>query len=188
MNHKNPPKRRSRSLRGLYSSLLVLIIVCCTGGGWVAAQTAADHTPARLAQVSAIEDNGTVDRIPERYQLGQQLYLENCATCHIGLPPQVLPTETWRRLLQDSEHYGQTIKLLVDPSRLLVWNYLQTFSRPQAKDEEVPYRVASSRYFKALHPKVKMSQPANISSCVTCHPGASQYNFRKLTAEWENSP
>ena len=61
MNHKNPPKRRSRSLRGLYSSLLVLIIVCCTGGGWVAAQTAADHTPARLAQVSAIEDNGTVD-------------------------------------------------------------------------------------------------------------------------------
>ena len=188
MNHKNPPKRRSRSWRGLYSSLLVLIIVCCTGGGWVAAQTAADHTPARLAQVSAIEDNGTVDRIPDRYQLGQQLYLENCATCHIGLPPQVLPTETWRRLLQDPQHYGQTIKLLVDPSRLLVWNYLQTFSRRQAKDEELPYRAANSRYFKALHPKVKMSQVANISSCVTCHPGASQYNFRKLTAEWENSP
>jgi hypothetical protein len=69
-----------------------------------------------------------------------------------------------------------------------VWNYLQTFSRPQAKDEELPYRAANSRYFKALHPKVKMSQAANISSCVTCHPGASQYNFRKLTAEWENSP
>ena len=188
MNHKNPPKRRSRSLRGLYSSLLVLIIVCCTGGGWVAAQTAASNIPARLAQVSAIEDNGTVDRIPDRYQLGQQLYLENCATCHIALPPQVLPTETWRRLLQDSQHYGQTIKLLVDPPRLLVWNYLQTFSRSQAKDEEIAYRVANSRYFKALHPKVKMSQPANNSSCVTCHPGASQYNFRKLTAEWENSP
>jgi mono/diheme cytochrome c family protein len=107
MNHKNPPKRRSRSLRGLYSSLLVLIIVCCTGGGWVAAQTAASNTPARLAQVSAIEDNGTVDRIPDRYQLGQQLYLENCATCHIGLPPQVLPTETWRRLLQDPNTTGK---------------------------------------------------------------------------------
>ena len=187
MKQAKPRHRRPGGWRGFYSTLLVLIVVCCSGG-WVAAQTAYSRTPARLAQVSAIEDTGTVDRIPDRYQLGQQLYLENCATCHIGLPPQVLPTETWRRLLQDSQHYGQTLKLLVDPPRLLVWNYLQTFSRPQPKEEELPYRVASSRYFKALHPKVKLPQPANISSCVTCHPGASKYNFRKLTAEWENSP
>ncbi|MEG3978851.1 diheme cytochrome C [Microcoleus sp. herbarium8] len=188
MNHKIRLKRRSRGWVRLYSTLLVLIIVCCTGGGWVAAQTAGSHTPALLAQISTVEDIGTVDRIPEAYQLGQQLYLENCATCHIGLPPQVLPTETWRRLLQDPEHYGQTIKLLVDPPRLLVWNYLQTFSRPQPKEEDLPYRAANSRYFKALHPRVKLPQPANLSSCVTCHPGASKYNFRKLTPEWENSP
>ncbi len=188
MNHKTPPKRRSRGLRKLYSTLLVLIIFCCTGGGLVAAQTASSNTPARLAQVSAVEDNGTVDRIPERYQLGQQLYLENCATCHIGLPPQVLPTETWRRLLQDPQHYGQTLILRVDPPRLLVWNDQQPYSRPPPTDEELAYRVATSRYFKALHPRVKLPQPANISSCVTCHPGVSQYNFRKLTAEWENAP
>lgn len=188
MKQAKPRKRSRVGLRGLYSTLLLLILICCTCGGWVAAQTADSKTPARLAQVSAIEEIGTVDRIPPRYELGQQLYLENCATCHIGLPPQVLPTETWRRLLQDSQHYGQTLKLLVDPPRLLVWNYLQTFSRPQAKEEEVPYRMSNSRYFKALHPRVKLSQPANISSCVTCHPGVSQYNFRKLTAEWEKSP
>ncbi|WP_341732250.1 diheme cytochrome C [Microcoleus sp. EPA2] len=187
MKHQTPRRLPRRTLGGLYSTLVVLIVFCCTCGGWVAAQTADARTPAPLAQVSGIENIGTVDRIPDRYELGQQLYLENCATCHIGLPPQVLPTETWRRLLQDPQHYGQTLKLLVDPPRLLVWNYLQTFSRPQQKEEELAYRVASSRYFKALHPKVKMSQPANISSCVTCHPGVSQYNFRKLTAEWENS-
>jgi Dihaem cytochrome c len=187
MKQAKPRKRSRVGWRGLYSTLLLLIVVCCIGG-WVAAHAAYSRTPARLAQVSAIEEIGTVDRIPPRYELGQQLYLENCATCHIGLPPQVLPTETWRRLLQDSQHYGQTLKLLVDPQRLLVWNYLQTFSRPQAKEEEVPYRMSNSRYFKALHPRVKLSQPANISSCVTCHPGVSQYNFRKLTAEWEKSP
>lgn len=187
MKQAKPRKCRRVGWRGLYSTLLLLMVVCCTGG-WVAAQAAYSRAPVGLAQVSAIDDIGTVDRIPPRYELGQQLYLENCATCHIGLPPQVLPTETWRRLLQDSQHYGQTLKLLVDPPRLLVWNYLQTFSRPQAKEEEVPYRMSNSRYFKALHPRVKMSQPANISSCVTCHPGVSQYNFRKLTAEWEKSP
>jgi hypothetical protein len=188
MKHEPPRKRLLRG-RGIYSIVLLLsIFVCCTVGGWLAATAADSIAPAKVARVSPTEDIGTVDRIPERYQLGQQLYLQNCATCHIALPPQVLPMETWRRLLQDSQHYGQTLKLLVDPPRLLVWNYLQTFSRPLATEEEIPYRVANSRFFKALHPKVKLSQPANMGSCVTCHPGASQYNFRKLTAEWANSP
>ena len=76
MKQGKPRQRRPGGWRGLYSTLLLLIVVCCSGG-WVAAQTAYSRTPARLAQVSAIEDTATVDRIPDRYQLGQQLYLEN---------------------------------------------------------------------------------------------------------------
>ncbi|WP_242057056.1 MULTISPECIES: diheme cytochrome c [Oscillatoriales] len=131
----------------------------------------------------------TVDIVPQRYQLGQQLYLENCATCHIGLPPAVLPTETWRNLIQDEEHYGKKLKPLVDPERFLVWDYLRVFSRTQAPEEEqTPYRVAQSRYFKALHPRVKLPQPANMGSCVTCHPKVEQYDFRTLSSEWQNAP
>lgn len=188
MKREQLRKRRRQGRRRLYSIVLLLLVcACCACGVGLAATAASAIAPSMLAQVSGREDIGTVDRVPERYQLGQQLYLENCATCHIALPPQVLPMETWLRLLQDSEHYGQTLKLLVDPPRLLVWNYLQAFSRPQSKEEEIPYRVASSRFFKALHPRVKLPQPATLGSCVTCHPGASQYNFRKLTPEWENS-
>ncbi len=128
---------------------------------------------------------GTVDVVPERYQLGQELYLENCATCHIAVPPAVLPTQTWQRILQDSQHYGVNIKPLVDPSRLIVWQYLQTFSRSQAKEEETPYRLNESRYFKALHPQVKLPRPIELSSCVSCHPSAADYNFRSLTPEWQ---
>jgi Dihaem cytochrome c len=189
MKREQPRKRHGRGRRWLGSLVLMLLVcICCACGLVLAATATGAISPIRLAQVSPTEDIGTVDRVPERYQLGQQLYLENCATCHIALPPQVLPMETWRRLLQDSDHYGQTLKLLVDPPRLLVWNYLQNFSRPQARDEEIPYRVANSRFFKALHPRVKLSQQATMGSCVTCHPGASQYNFRKLSTEWVNSP
>jgi hypothetical protein len=131
---------------------------------------------------------GTVDVVPQRYQLGQQLYLENCATCHIGIPPAVLPTETWRDLLRDPQHYGAELQPLVDPSRRLVWNYLQFASRQVLADEKVPYRIADSKYFKVLHPKVKFPQKAALSSCVTCHTGAEQFNFRSLTPQWENSP
>lgn len=131
---------------------------------------------------------GTVDVVPRRYQLGQQLYLENCATCHIGLPPAVLPTQTWRDLLEDSQHYGRQLKPLVDPERLLVWDYLRTFSRPVIEEEQIPYRVAQSRYFKALHPQVKLAQPVTMGSCISCHPGTGEYDFRTLSSEWQNAP
>lgn len=130
----------------------------------------------------------TVEPITNSQKLGQELYIENCATCHIALPPAVLPTETWRRLLQDTQHYGVELTRLAEPHRLIIWNYLRTFSRAQRKEEEVPYRVAQSRFFKALHPRVKFSIPVDVKSCVTCHPSATEYDFRKLTPEWENSP
>jgi hypothetical protein len=131
---------------------------------------------------------GTVDVVPESQQLGQQLYLENCATCHIGVPPAVMPTQTWRDLLRDSQHYGTELKPLVDPQRLLVWNYLRAFSRQAIASDRIPYRVDESKPFKILHPKVKLPRPVRLSSCATCHPGTSQYNFRSLTPEWDNSP
>lgn len=131
---------------------------------------------------------GTVDSIPQRYQLGQQLYLENCATCHIGVPPAALPTQTWRELLRDPQHYGAELQPLVDPPRYLVWNYLQFASRQVAADEKVPYRVADSKYFKVLHPKVELPQKATLATCISCHPGTNQFSFRSLTPNWENAP
>lgn len=187
MNGAKQPKNERQGRSRLV--LVLLISLWSISIGWLAAQaTGVAAGIPQIAQATQIESIGTVDVIPDRYQLGQEIYQENCATCHIALPPQVLPTETWRQLLQDPQHYGQKIRLLVDPPRLLVWNYLRTFSRLQPKNEEVPYRVANSRYFKALHPRVKLPEVINFSSCATCHPGASQYNFRKLTPEWANSP
>lgn len=139
------------------------------------------------AQVQSSADAiATVDIVPSRYQLGQELYLENCASCHIALPPAVLPTQTWQQLLQDTQHYGITLQPLIDPPRLLIWNYLRNFSRPLLPEEPTPYRVAESRYFKALHPQVKLPRPLDLTSCATCHPGATEYDFRRLTPEWES--
>lgn len=147
------------------------------------------QTPGQTQPANLAPSVGTVDVVPQRYQLGQELYLENCATCHIGLPPAVLPTETWRDLIQDSQHYGKELTPLVDPQRLIVWEYIRTFSRTQSPDEErTPYRLAQSRYFKALHPKVKLPQPVTMGSCVSCHPGGDKYDFRSLTSEWQNAP
>lgn len=174
----HPRKLRLRRRSPVILILLLLVWSLILGWGVSQALNAAQPAPAI----------GTVDVVPQSQQLGQQLYLENCATCHIGIPPAVLPTQTWRDLLRDSQHYGVDLQPLVDPQRLLVWNYLRTFSRQAIEGEKIPYRVDESKVFKILHPKVKLPRPARLSSCATCHPGASQYNFRSLTSEWENSP
>jgi hypothetical protein len=138
-----------------------------------------------LSRAAAI---GTVDVIPENYQLGQAAYLENCASCHVGLPPAVMPSQTWRSLVQEAQHYGTVIPTIQEPLRQVAWNYLSTYSRPVNKDEEVPFRLAKSRYFKALHPKVTFEQPVNLNSCATCHPASAQFDFRSLSPEWIDSP
>ena len=179
MRNKIKLKRRSKHQTRSPFFLLLLILLWSLAMGWgLATITSAQTIPT--------EEIGTVDIVPERYQLGQELYLENCASCHIGIPPAVLPTQTWQRVIQDPQHYGVTIKPLIDPARLIVWQYLQVFSRSQLKEEEeIPYRISESRYFKALHPQVKLPRPLELSSCAGCHVGANEYNFRKLSAEWQ---
>lgn len=173
------PQRGKRSPAVLMLILLVWSICLGWGLGLVLSASAQTTAPGI----------GTVDAIPARYQLGKELYLENCATCHIAIPPEVLPSETWRRLLMEpQEHYGVKLEPLLGPSQLVMWDYLRTFSRVQQEKEAIPFRVSESRFFKALHPRVKFPQQAKIASCVTCHPGVGQFNYRTLTQEWENSP
>ena len=129
---------------------------------------------------------GTVDPVSDRDRLGQELYLDSCRSCHIGIPPAVMPTQTWQALLQDPQHYGVTIEIPQGPEKRIMWNYLKNASRPLAnKEERVPYRISESRYFKALHPKVTMATKPTLTTCITCHPSAQAFNFRKLSAEVE---
>ena len=132
------------------------------------------------------EEIGTVDPVSDRDRLGQELYLDSCRSCHIGIPPAVMPTQTWQALLQDPQHYGVTIEIPQGPEKRIMWNYLKNASRPVAnKEERVPYRISESRYFKALHPKVKLATKPTLTTCIACHPSAQAFNFRKLSAEVE---
>lgn len=142
-------------------------------------------TPTKAPSTDAI---GTVDVVPERLKLGQDVYRQNCATCHIGLPPAVLPTETWRQLLQDRQHYGVELKPIGVPFLQIVWEYLRFASRPQSGEEEIPYRVYQSQFFKALHPRVKLPARTGMANCISCHPGVGEYDFRTLSSEWQNAP
>ncbi|TAF08059.1 MAG: cytochrome C [Nostocales cyanobacterium] len=175
LKHKSSHKKLKRQL------LIVMLIIF----GWSIAIGFILGLATSTHAANPASSIGTVDVVPANYQLGQELYRKNCSTCHIALPPAVFPTQTWKNLLEDSQHYGAQLQPLVDPQRILVWNYISTFSRVQLQDEETPYRLNKSRYFRALHPGVELANPVKMGSCVSCHPGAKDYNFRSLTPEWE---
>lgn len=179
--------RRQKRGRSPVTLLLLLLVWSILMGWGLSLVVGATVKPEIVAQATSVV--GTVDPIPEQYQLGKELYLENCASCHIALPPEVLPSESWRRLLLEPEqHYGKQLEPIFGPSRRILWEYLQAFSRPLIGKEKIPFGISESRFFKALHPRVKFSQPIKAATCVSCHPGATQFNFRSLTAEWEKAP
>lgn len=119
--------------------------------------------------------------------IGQELYLENCASCHIPIPAQVLPRESWQDILnQPQSHYGQVLPDSIKATAGLIWTYLYQYSRPANRGETIPQYVSNSRYFQALHPKVELPKPSGHQTCSTCHPMAGKLDYRTLSQNYIN--
>ena len=205
-----PRNSRHRQIKGKRSIfvLLLLLLLWSLCLGWGLAMATEPRSAESIAQETATPGSepstvpeapttpnpevatniGTVDVIPKRYQLGQEIYLQTCGTCHFALPPAVMPSETWRQLLQDTEHYGTELRPLDKVNLRVIWEYIRFTSRPLPLEDEVPYRIYQSQYFKILHPKVKLPSRPGMNTCISCHPGAGKYDFRTLSSEWQNAP
>jgi hypothetical protein len=127
---------------------------------------------------------GSVDPIAPEFQAGHALYVQHCGTCHIALPPALLPRQTWETLITDTAHYGLTLDPLPRFDSQLIWNYLKVYSRPNPDSRIPPFRLRESPYFLALHPQVEFPQPVTLESCISCHPTARAFNFRN----WHEPP
>ena len=123
---------------------------------------------------------------PENLNLGKQLYLENCSGCHIPLPPQIFPTDSWQNILNKRRnHYGESLPKTNNLTNQLIWNYLRFYSRPSLTGETTPKYITNSRYLKALHPQIDLPKPTTHQSCAVCHPGTAELNYRSLSQDWE---
>ncbi len=184
-----PRKRRRRSIW----SLVFLLSLWSSLLGWGLSQlqvsTAGETTVLTQAPASPSQTEiGGVDPVPPQLQRGEQLYRQRCGTCHIALPPQILPSQTWQNLLPETNHYGVVLPEFKDPELTETWKYLRFFSRAKKEDglRPLPYRIQRSDFFKILHPDVDFSEPVNPESCIRCHPGVADLNFRQLSPEWQN--
>lgn len=120
-------------------------------------------------------------------ETAQALYIEHCGTCHLPIPPEVLPTETWKEILEKPQkHYGTQVTTLVRITQVVLWQYLSTYARSLNPQEPQPYFISQSRYFRALHPQVDLPDPLTHRSCAVCHPGAAQLDYQTLAPQWQD--
>lgn len=170
--------RKKRRTKNAVTVLLLLFLLWGIVLGW--GMAVALDSPVKQGAKSL-----EPEKIPSQYELAQELYLNNCSSCHIALPPAVLPTESWRQiLLQPDKHYGQKLPKMNPLDIRIMWSYIRDYSRPLKEGEEKPERVSQSRYFYALHPKVELPEVVRLSNCGSCHTGISKFDYQSLSEEW----
>ena len=167
----------TKIIKKLWQPLILAIIVCFSIiFGWGASH--AIKPPEIALNVKA------VDKATGNFTIGEDLYVKSCGTCHIPIPPAVLPSKTWETILENpTDHYGVKLEGFIRFNQRLMWQYLQNYSRLLLKDESEPKFIAQSRYFYALHPDVEFTSDITHTSCLECHSRARDFDY---TVDQEN--
>jgi Dihaem cytochrome c len=112
-------------------------------------------------------------------------YVEECGSCHVPYPAELLEGASWRALLGAlGEHFDADAT--VDDAELKpITRYLEKNARrPAGPTAGAPLlRLTKSPWFRRMHqdinsgewPKVK-----TLSNCGACHPGAQQGRYIEL--------
>lgn len=96
-----------------------------------------------------------------------------CGSCHLAYPPQLLPAQSWQRLMSGLErHFGADASLDA-ATAAEISAFLEKHAGRRA-DETL--RISETRWFVRKHRKVS---PQNAASCESCHSHAAQGDFHE---------
>jgi len=139
-----------------------------------------------------------------------QLYKNECASCHFDYQPGLLPSRSWKKIMTGlDDHFGDNAELMPEDYTVIL-NYLtenaaefsdhkrsRRINNSLAKDE-APLRVTDTPYFKRKHRELSLSRITNnpeigsISNCIACHTQAEKGSFNEneinipgSTGRWE---
>jgi hypothetical protein len=113
-------------------------------------------------------------------------YRQECAACHVAYPPGMLPTASWRRLMNDlPHHFGSDASL--DPAtvkELSIWLTANAGTYKRVNAEPPQDRITRSEWFIRKHDEVpaaawKLPAVKSPSNCAACHAQADQGDFNE---------
>jgi len=118
------------------------------------------------------------------------LYIDECGSCHMAYPPQLLPSASWRKIMQGlDDHFGENAE--VDASaRKVLDTYLVETSGSSAYHklfrnlgDQTPLRITELPYFVHEHDEIPSrfiqanDKVSALSQCNACHQNAERGQF-----------
>ncbi|MCP4876500.1 MAG: diacylglycerol kinase [Gammaproteobacteria bacterium] len=118
------------------------------------------------------------------------LYAEECGSCHMAYPAQLLPGASWRRVMQGlDQHFGENAEVDATTGQAIEKYLLQTSDSSSYRKlfrnlgDRVPLRITDLPYFIHEHDEIPSrfiqanDKVGSISQCNACHQNAERGQF-----------
>ena len=119
-------------------------------------------------------------------------YVEECASCHVAYPPQLLTAPGWERVMaQLDKHYG-TDASLDAKQRVTIADFLRVNASTRDKNAptEPSGRLTRTSWFAREHGTTPPAK-TKFSDCAACHTAADTGDYAergiRLPAGWNRS-
>ena len=125
------------------------------------------------------------------------LYKEECGSCHMAYPAELLPTRSWKKMMSDLEnHFGDNAELdkktqlsiqtflINNSAEKSDYRHSRKFNR-SIKQTDTPLRISDVAYFKHEHDEIPQRMVTgnpkvnSFSQCNACHSKAEQGSFNE---------
>ncbi len=117
-------------------------------------------------------------------------YAGHCGACHFAYQPGLLPSDSWRKILENSDdHFGEALDLNAD-AKDEIYVYLtsnaanMSSSKMSQKilhclDGQTPLRITDIPYIRKEHHEIGrnvVNRPSvgSLSNCIACHRNADR--------------
>ena len=137
-------------------------------------------------------------------------YIKECASCHFAYQPGLLPSRSWKKVMENlNDHFGtdaslepedkkKILKYLVDNSAEKFTNYKRSKKiNDSIPAVETPVAITKTGYFikehKGIKPKlIEQKDVKSLANCMACHTKADKgsYSEREINipnyGKWED--
>lgn len=120
-------------------------------------------------------------------------YKEHCGACHFTYQPELLPSTSWKKIVDQLEdHFGQSFELDQEAQKAVL-AYLETNGAEHSTAKRAvkimksvgsstPMRITEIPYIRDKHRKVSgsvLNRPSigSLSNCAACHRRAEEGNY-----------
>ena len=108
-----------------------------------------------------------------------QKWKEECGSCHIAYPPQLLTGENWQRLMGGLDKHFEANAILDPKDNKEILDFLQRYAGHSGKNSASSFRITDTPWFIREHREISnntWSDPAvkSRSNCAACHINAER--------------